>query len=406
MFSAQRWMAWSTHKAPRWLQAKLIVRPLLISVLLGLISNWPRVALAVENPLETKLREAIAEMECPGALVGVMVGSEPAQVYALGNADQESRSPMQRDCFMRIASVTKPFVGTAVLMLADEHILSIDDKIAKYVSGVPEGDKITLRQLANNTSGLFNSIENKDFQAAILASPKRTWSAEEILRFAFAKPAYHPPGTQWRYSNTNAVLLGEVIDKVSGMPHAKFIEQRICAPLKLQHTGFVQDALLPDPSPHGYRNGYETKWLGYGKTFYDVTGYSASWTGAAGNMYSTVDDLLKATKPLVTGALLGNESKRELMTWGPTGQPELDYGFCLGRYQNWQGHLGDVPGFSSFAGYLPARDTTIVVLANLSNCKDGTVPAARLRDIVINHLGLVSTLSNKNFYLNDSEAER
>lgn len=341
-----------------------------------------------EEKLQQSLEAELSNMECPGALVGVQVGSSSPQVFVLGVADVKSKAAMRRDFHMRIASVTKPFLGNAVLLLADEGKLSVDDPISKYVDGVPAGDEITLRQLANNTSGIFNSIENKDFQAAIVAEPKRQWQEEEILRYSFAKPSYAEPGKGWRYSNTNAVLLGKVLEKVTGKPYATVIKERVIEPLKLAHTGFVEGAEPPNPVPSEYRNGYEDKWLGYGKTFYDVTGYSASWTGAAGNMYSTVDDLLAAAKPLLTGALLSDQSRGEFQKWVVTGYDDIEYGFCLGKRHDWIGHSGDVPGASAFLAYLPAKDAVIVVMSNLSNNKDGTIPAERLRDVVIEQLEL------------------
>lgn len=339
-----------------------------------------------DDELAESLHAELLAMECPGAIVGIAVGDQAPQVFCLGVADVQTKSPMQRSFRMRIASVTKPFLGTAILLLVDEGKLELDDPISQFVPGVPAGDKINLRQLANNTSGIFNSIENKAFQAAIIADPQRDWPAREILAAAFAKPSYNAPGEAWRYSNTNAVLLGQVIEEVTGKPHAEFIKARILATLGLENTDFVDGPSLPSPSPSGYRNGYENKWLGYGQTFYDVTGYSAAWTGAAGNMYSTIDDLLKAAKPIATGSLLSDTSRDELHAWVETTIPDLQYGFCLGHYRGWQGHAGDVPGFASFLGYLPAHDATIVVLANLSNNKDGTSPAERLRDVVIQQM--------------------
>lgn len=360
--------------------------------LLRISTFWIVICLAMggsaraEGDLVAALETELTSMDCPGAVVGVAKGSEPPKVYVLGVADVDAKTPMQRDSHMRIASVTKLFLGTSVLLLADEGKLSLDDPISKYVDGVPEGDKITLRQLANNTSGLFNSIENRDFQNAIMADVKREWQPTEILEYAFAKPSYAPPGEKWRYSNTNAVLLGLMIEKVSGKPLAEFIEERVSGPLGLKETDFIVGADAPAPAPSAYRNGYPDRWIGYGQTFYNVTGYSSSWAGAAGNMYSTVDDLVKAGKSLATGGLLSDAGKKELHTWVPVPEHSLQYGFCIGEKAGWIGHTGDVPGYSSYLGYLPAKDVTIVALANLSNNKDGTSPAERLRDVVIESL--------------------
>ena len=328
----------------------------------------------------------LAEMECPGALIGIAVGDQQPVIYTLGVADVDTKKPMQRDFHMRIASVSKPFLGTAILLLADEGKLSLDDPVSKYVEGVPAGDKITIRQLANNTSGLFNSIENKEFQAAIVGDPKHQFTNAEILKYAFAKPAYSAPGEKFRYSNTNAVVLSDIIEKITGKPYAEFIRERVIKPLGLKGTDYLSEATVPSPAPSSYRNGYENKWLGYGKTFYNVTSYSSSWAGAAGNMYSTLDDLLKAGKPLATGKLLSEKSRKELTQWTATNYMNIRYGFCVGELNGWIGHTGDVPGYCSYMGYSPAQDTTIVVLANLSNNKDGTSANERLRDIVIKHL--------------------
>jgi D-alanyl-D-alanine carboxypeptidase len=342
-----------------------------------------------DDALKQALDQELTAMECPGALVGILVGDKEPTVYALGVADVDTKAPMQRDFHMRVASVTKLFVGTAILLLADEGKLSLDDPISKYVDNVPGGDKITLRQLGNNTSGLFNTIENKDFQAIIVKEPRRPWTAEEILHYAFTQPSYHAPEEKkFRYSNTNSVLLGEVLKKVTGQSYADFINEHIIKPLGLKETGFIADADVPPPASSSYRNGYPDKWLGYGKVFYNVTGYSSSWTGAAGNMYSTVDDLLAAGKALTTGKLLSEESRHVLTDWVPTGYENVRYGFCLGERDGWVGHTGDVPGYSNFLAYFPDKDTTVVTLSNLSNNADGTSPAERLRDIVIKELQL------------------
>lgn len=356
---------------------------LCFSILTVVLIGFANAQTADDATLRQAIRRELTEMECPGAIVGIAIGDAEPQVFVEGVADVETKKPMQREFHMRIASVSKPFLGTAVLLLADEGKLSPDDHVSKYFDGVPEGDQTTIRQLANNTSGLFNSIENKDFQARIVAEPEHHWTNAEILKFSFAKPSYGPPGERFRYSNTNAVVLSDVVEKASGKTYTDFIEARVIKLLGLKHTGYLTKATVPPPAPSSYRNGYEDKWLGYGKTFYNVTGYSSSWSGAAGNMYSTVDDLLKAAKPLVTGKLLTKKSRAELEKWVPTNYMDINYSFCLGELNGWIGHSGDVPGYCSYMGYSPERDATIVVLSNLSNNKDGTSAAERLRDIVI-----------------------
>ncbi|MEM1062152.1 MAG: serine hydrolase domain-containing protein [Planctomycetota bacterium] len=338
--------------------------------------------------LEQAVKKQFASTDAPGAVVGVY-GPDGKVVLelALGVADVDTREPLTIDHHMRIASVTKMFVGTAILLLADEGLLSLDDPISKYVDGVPRGDEITLRMLGRHTSGLFNSIENQAFQRAIMAAPDYPWSPEEILAYAYEKTPYAAPGERWRYSNSNAILLGMACEKTTGTAIADVVRDRVLAPLGLGSTGFPPaDGTLPTPSPSAYRNGYPTKVLGYGDTWYDVTGYSGSWTGAAGDMYSTVRDLGRAAETLATGTLLSESSRAELAAWQPTPLPGADYSFMLARRDGAVGHTGDVPGFNAFTAYVPEADLSVVVLTNLSNNADGTMPAEAIAKIVVSKL--------------------
>lgn len=366
-----------------WRRARVIK---LLMIALALVTFGA--AARAETPLEAQLNERLTAMECPGALVGIFRADGTAERYAIGVADVKTKAPMSLDMHMRIASVTKMFLAAVVLQLAEEGKLSLDDPISKYVDGVPGGDKITLRQLGNNTSGLFNSIENKDYQRAIMASPDKDWPLREILDYAFARPAYNEPGAAWRYSNTNAVLLGMAIEKVTGQRWGEVVVERVARPLKLEHTGVPKaHGVLPDPHPSAYRNGYPDKVIGYGDVFYDVSNYSSSWTGPAGEMYSTLDDLGRAIRPLVKGELLKEAGRKELHTWVETTRENTEYGFGLARLQGTSlGHNGDVPGFNVAARYCEDLDCTIVTMTNLSNNKDRTMPAEQLAELVLAHL--------------------
>jgi D-alanyl-D-alanine carboxypeptidase len=324
-------------------------------------------------------------MECPGALVGIFPDDGEPQRFALGVADVDAHAPMSFDMHMRTGSIVKPFLGTVVLQLCDEKKLSLDDPVSKYVPDFPDGDNITLRMLGKNTSGIFNTIENKDFQKAIMNDPEHQWTPTEVLAYNKDRAPYNKPGERWRYSNTNAVLLGLCIEKVTGNTYAEEIDRRICQPLKLAHTAVPPKAKLPAPHTSAYRNGYPDKVIGYGNVFYNVSNYSAAWTGAAGNLYSTLDDLGRAAKPLATGALLSDAGKSELTQWIDTGH-NADYGFCMYRRHGGIGHTGDVPGYNAFMVYYPNLKTSVVVLTNLSNNKDGTMPAEELGKLAAEHL--------------------
>lgn len=322
-------------------------------------------------------------MGCPGALVGVFPDEGEPERYALGVADVQSKRPMTLDMHMRVGSVLKPLLGTVVLQLCDEGKLALDDPVSKHVEGVPNGDRITLRMLGANTSGLFNTIENKAFQRAIMAAPGKEWTVEEVLAATYSHDSYFAPGESWRYSNTNAVLLALCIERVTGEPWAAQLSRRVLNPLGMEQTSVPKGPELPDPHPSSYRNGYPDKVIGYGDVFYDVSQYSASWTGAAGNLVSTLDDLGRAIKPIATGVLISEASRREQRRWVDTGYDGARYGFCLYEKEGSLGHPGDVPGFNAWFVYYPDHEVGVVVLTNLSNNADDTMPASELAEVVL-----------------------
>lgn len=340
--------------------------------------------------LAVALERRMEKMRCPGALVGIAAEGQPATVLALGNAAEGGNEPMRPDMRMRIGSVSKLFVGAVVLGLVDQGILSLDDHVANYVEGVPHGAEITVRMLGQHTSGLACPIWNDEFQAEILAEPRKQWSAQDLLKRAADLPMQHEPGHSWHYSNTAATVVGLVAEKASGEPYDRLLAKLVCEPLGLRSTGLCEQPTLPEPTPRAYRHGRGDRWLGYGATFCDVTGYSASWAGIGGNMYSTIRDLNIATLSLATGRLLSEKSRCELLAWRETAWKGTDAGFFINRNQRGIGHEGNVPGFQAVARYQPERQRTIVVLTNLSNNADGAMPAEELFDLVAAHPELSS----------------
>ena len=165
--------------------------------------------------LDATVNDAMHAAAIPGAIIGVW-GPQGRYVRAVGVADKATGAMMNAGSYSRIGSETKTFTVTAVLQLADQGKASLDDPIANYVDGVPQGDQITLRQLARMQSGLYNYSDNWAFQQAYIADPHRHFSPRELLRYAFTQPAVSSPGQAFRYSNTNSVLLGLAVEKSAG----------------------------------------------------------------------------------------------------------------------------------------------------------------------------------------------
>src|SRR5262245_33304156 len=202
---------------------------------------------------------------------------------------------MTTDLYIRIGSVTKTFTVTAILMLADQGKLGLDNPIDRFVQGVPGGNQITLRQLAAMRSGLDDYSEVVKPQ--LEQNPGRQWAPRELLAISFRRPLQFPPGSKFDYNNTNTVLLGEVVEQVSGQSIASFIAQHILIPEGLTHTVYPAGAEFPSPHAQGYQP------LSDGRIV-DATDWNPSWAGAAGQMISTLDDMRVWARDLAVGTLI------------------------------------------------------------------------------------------------------
>jgi D-alanyl-D-alanine carboxypeptidase len=336
---------------------------------------------AIAQRLDTAVNQAMTAAAVPGAIVGIW-GQDGTYVRAFGVADKTTRAPLKTDFFSRIGSVTKTFTVTGVLQLADQGKLGLDDPIAKFVDGVPQGDKITLRQLARMQSGLFNYSESTAFQQVMFADPRRAFTPHELLNYAFAQPNRFPPGEGFEYCNTNTVLLGLVVEKVSGQPLHSYIHDHIVAPLGMSNTSFPTTNAFPEPHSHGY-----TVQTADGKEA-AATDWNPSWGWAAGAMISTLDDMHVWAPALATGKLLSPQMQTQrLQTVGSPGMPPQDgYGLGIFNIGGWIGHNGSLPGYQTVAVYLPQKQTTLVILINTDITYQGGEPGTALATAITKEL--------------------
>ena len=307
--------------------------------------------------LDEAISLAMQRASIPGAIVGIWQdGSEP-YLRAFGLRDTATGEKMAPDLYMRIGSNSKTFTVTALLMLADRGKLGLDDPIGRYVEGVPGGDQITLRQLAEMRSGLYHYADETN--PKMPQEPFRQWTPRELLAIALSHEPLFPPGSKFDYCNTNTVLLGVVVEKVSGQSLASFIEQHILKPESLAHTVFPAGGEFPSPHSHGYLK------LPDGKIV-DATDWNPSWGWAAGNMISTLDDMRVWTRDLALGKLLSPAMKRERDRFLPApeeGDGAL-YGLALENQNGWIGHNGNILSYMTYPSYLPDEGITMVVLLN------------------------------------------
>jgi D-alanyl-D-alanine carboxypeptidase len=329
----------------------------------------------VAEQLEAAVADTMAEYEVPGAVVGVWVPEAGEWVVAEGVTDLESGEAMSTDLYWPIRSVTKTFTVSAILQLADEGLLSLDDTVDQYVDGVPNGDRITLRQLANMSSGLADYAATPAFGEALGEDINRQFTNDELNEFAFAAPPDFEPGTDYVYSNTNTNVLGAVVEEVTGQSIDEVIDERFIQTLALEGTDYLtNDADFPDPHPTGNSPGEDGE-LGADPPLF--TGL-----GASGAMMSTLDDLRIWGEALGSGALVEEATHDERLDANPLSEgPEYDaYAAGIGTLEGWWGHTGEGLGITALTMHDAESGATVVILMNISGV-DRHVPTVLFREI-------------------------
>jgi D-alanyl-D-alanine carboxypeptidase len=356
--------------APRWWFARALVVAALAFCLLSACaradagdaahpSGKPSVDAATAKRIVGVVTRDLKRQKLPGAIVGVARDGHRPWLFADGYADLRTLRPMRTDEHVRIGSVTKAFVTTLLLRLAQEGKLGLDQTIDRYVPGIPGGDVITLRELANMTSGLADTFANQEFTLEYLTGEKFT--PRRLVELGTALPTLFPPGKGWSYSNTNTVLLGIVIQKVTGEPLASALKSRVFEPLGLAGSSLPSFDPLPKPFAAGY-----TEQSVSGR-FAESTYNTPTATWAAGGMVSTVPDLLKAARLFGTGKpLLGPAAQRRRTDWVafPPNYPGQRYGLGVFDFHGWIGHNGGIPGYTAIAWYLPGAHLAVAVSVN------------------------------------------
>ncbi|MFI6337079.1 serine hydrolase domain-containing protein [Streptomyces sp. NPDC050535] len=327
---------------------------------------------ALTARLDKAIENVRQEAGIPGVVVGLWMPGKGNYVRASGVADTATREPMTTGPFMRIGSETKTFTVTALLKLVDDKRIRLDDPISAYIHGVPNGHRITLRHLAEMRSGLFPYSSDPDFVHDLLSDPYRSFTPQEVLAYGYKHRNTFAPGKQFEYNNSNLVLLGLVIEKVTGHRLADVIDKRVLRPARLHHTLFPEGAEFPEPHPRGYTN----QTLSGEVT--DSTDWNPSWGWAAGAMISNLHDLHRWAKIVATGTLLSPETQRERLKMLPTGHPGTGYGLGIFESDGWIGHNGSIPGYETVTVYLPSKKATLVLMLNTDITYEGQEPSSVL----------------------------
>lgn len=312
---------------------------------------------ALAASLQSALDAARADIDAPGASAAVYVPGVGLWQGVSGEANLNPSVPTTPEHLFRVGSITKTFVGAAVLQLHEEGALGLDDPLDLYLPDAPHAAAVTLRQLLNHTAGYADYVETLTF----LGSLNQHRSPEQLIALIADEPLRFTPGAEFAYSNTHFVLLGMVIEVVTRSSYQEVLRDRLLDHNNLKNTLFPTVDGLTAPMAHGY--------LGEGGDVDDVTeDLDPAGTWAAGEMLAPADELVAWARALYS-AELSAESLSAMTT--PTALPDgstTDYGLAcyvqeVAGAETW-GHSGSTLGFQSQMRYRPADGAAVVVLVN------------------------------------------
>lgn len=318
----------------------------------------------------------MTEYGIPGVIVGVWAGDRGSWVEARGTADVSSGRVLEPADRFRVGCVTMTFTATVALQLVDEGRLKLDEPLRGYFPGADQVAEVTVRQLLNHTSGLFDYSQDEVFRLIREGEPDRKWAPEELAGIAFSHPPYGPPGQAFHLSRTNYVILGLLVERVTASTVEEEIGRRLIDRSGLINTYFPHGPGIPGRYSRGHL-------AGEGGAVEPAAAVDPSWAWAAGAMISNLDDLRAFARSLGRGELLSRSLQSERTGTVPA-QADGDvyaYGLGLASRDGFLGHEGSYPGYSCAAYYRPADDTTVVVFANLSDGVSAGAAAGMFKDI-------------------------
>jgi D-alanyl-D-alanine carboxypeptidase len=318
------------------------------------------------------------EKGLPGLVMLVHKEGEGLWIGASGYACIEDKTPMTKNHIVYSASIGKTYCAVAVMKLADQGLINLDDQINMYLSAdvcdkIPNGNSATIKQLLGHTAGIPNFETGTDFIADVLNDPYAI-TTEDLIEYEYNKKSLFSAGNGYKYSSTGYELLAMIINVATGEHHSKFYTSEIFQPLGLAHTYYKNEPAFPQPD--GLVNCYFDR-TGDGniENVSDVNNYLTSiFTGSDGIMAS-VYDYYSFLKALVEGNVVSQEALHEMTQWRDTYSWTTNkYGLGLQRretrYGYVMGHDGDAMGAGTDMFYFPERNTYVVTATNLGTFLD------------------------------------
>ncbi|MGE0214338.1 serine hydrolase domain-containing protein [Mycolicibacterium sp.] len=368
-----------------------VLRRLSAAVAVALLAACSPVPLRSSTPTPTEVdsgkaeaitrivREAMDRDHLAAAIVRVTVDGKEVITEAFG--ESMTGVPATAAMHFRNGAVAISYVATLLLELAEDGTVALDDKLSTYLPEVPHSDRVTLRQLAQMTSGIPDYvIGNTEMNDALYADPFRAWSTHDLLRYAVDRPLLYEPGTNWNYAHTNYVLLGMALEKATGETMSDLLSDKVLRPLGLTNTVASLTADIPQPVLHAFTSERrQALKIPAGTPFYEEsTFWNPSWTITHGAIQTTnIYDLEATASAIGSGRLLRGESYEQMVSTDLRGKTRAQPGCatCMAMTEGYTYGLGLVisgnwllqnpmfSGYAATAAYLPAQKIAIAVAA-------------------------------------------
>ena len=331
--------------------------------------------------IKNSTRDAMKEYNLKALIVQVTAGGRQLYTEALG--ESMSGVPATPAMHFRNGAMAFTYISTMLLELVDQNKVSLDDKLSKFLPDLPQADRITLKNLANMTSGYADYVYEPEVLHAIYLDPFRQWTPQELIKIGVSKPMMFEPGTNWGYCHTNYVILGQVIEQVTRMPLAQVMRQYILDPMDLKQTQSFITPQIPEPVLHTFSSERRSELhIPAGVPFYEEsTFWNPSWTTAEGAIQITdITDMSKSMEAVGAGKLLSRESlaaqvSPNLVGFGKADphcsachrmSEALNYGLGVVIRGPWITQTKSFAGCGATVGYLPSKKLTVAVATTYS----------------------------------------
>lgn len=347
-------------------------------------------ALAAE--LQRILDQSVADGYIPGITLSVSLPGYKPWVGVSGVADRTQLTPMTPDTRVRIASISKTFTAIVVLQLVEEGKLGLDTPLEEYLPGLlRNGEAITVRQLLQHTTGLYDYLEDRNFVVRAYQTPARVWAPSELVKYAVQFPPAFAPGAadNWDYSSTNYVILGMIVEQVTGRTLGQELRERIFEPLGMGASYFAPEESVEGPYARGYSRSI------------DQSNAPMSLVFGTASIVATASDVRRFGEALLNGDLLSPAMQEQMFGfvsgYGQYNMPALEYGLGVMRNRlptsversdaarTVVGHIGGFGGFRSALWAAPESGATLALGINQA-ATDPNLLAAPIFEAILNSL--------------------